>query len=119
MARCAPSSREPASVMRRSRSFWNSRMPLAKMRSMGLPLRALADAAAYSSLRLPPDQKSRSKLSVSRRMRLRASAFLNMAAQLMTDTVMSSSTTACTTQLALSMSSRMEKSVGMWGGLED
>ncbi|MNT89812.1 hypothetical protein D3C72_2306070 [compost metagenome] len=35
MARRVPSSRVSGLVMWRSRSFWYSRMPLAKMRSMG------------------------------------------------------------------------------------
>jgi hypothetical protein len=46
MARRAPSSRAPLSVMRRSRSFWYSRMPLAKMRSMGPPRLAFWAAPA-------------------------------------------------------------------------
>jgi hypothetical protein len=53
--------------MRRSRSFWYSRMPLAKMRSIGPALLAFCAAAAYSSLRLVPDQKLRSKPSLSTR----------------------------------------------------
>jgi hypothetical protein len=46
MARRAPSSTVPASVMPRSRSFWNSRMPLAKMRSIGPAFLAFWAAAA-------------------------------------------------------------------------
>ncbi|MCY1559278.1 hypothetical protein D9M68_962980 [compost metagenome] len=82
------------SVMRRSRSFWYSRMPLAKMRSIGPPWRALCAAAAYRSLRLEPDQNSRSNASLCVFTRFRAKTLRKMAAQLMTDITISSTTTA-------------------------
>ena len=73
MARRAPSSRVPASVTWRSRSFWYSRMPEAKMRSIGPANLAFCAAEENRSLRLVPDQKSRSKSSLSD-LRVRLSA---------------------------------------------
>jgi hypothetical protein len=94
MARRAPSSRVPGSLMRRSRSFWYSRMPLAKMRSMGPAFLAFCTALAYRSLRLVPDQNSRSNSSFSERTRLRPNSLRKMAAQLATDTHSNSSITS-------------------------
>jgi hypothetical protein len=110
MARRAPSSNVPASLMRRSRSFWNSRMPLAKMRSMGPACLAFCVAAASRSFRLVPDQNSRSKSSLSDFTRLSANSLRKMAAQLVTETTTSSSMTSCTTRLALSTRWRMDRS---------
>ncbi|MNS98851.1 hypothetical protein D3C72_1332310 [compost metagenome] len=110
MARRAPSSSVAASVTWRSRSFWYSRMPEAKMRSMGPANLAFCAAEANSSFRLVPDQNSRSKSSLSTRMRLRAKYLRMMAAQLATDTITSSSTTSCTTKLAWSRRLMMERS---------
>ena len=104
MARRAPSSKVAASWMRRSRSFWYSRMPLAKIRSIGPARRAFCAAAANRSFRLVPDQNSRSKSSLSDFMRRKANSLRKIAAQLAIDTATSSSMTSCTTQLALSTS---------------
>jgi hypothetical protein len=98
----------PGSVMRRSRSFWYSRMPLAKMRSIGPAFLAFCAALAYRSFRLVPDQNSRSKSSLSAFTRFRANSLRKMAAQLATETMSSSSMTSCTTQLALQHQVRMD-----------
>ena len=85
-------------------------MPLAKIRSVGLPSRALRTAPWYRSFRLVPDQNSFSKSSVWRRTRFSRKTLRKMAAQLMMDTLISNKTTACTTQVASSMSWKTEKS---------
>ena len=108
MARRAPSSSVPGSVMRRSRSFWCSRMPLAKMRSIGPAFLAFWAALAYRSFRLVPDQNSRSKSSFSALTRLIATSLRKIAAQLAIETPSSISMTICTTQLACSTKVRMD-----------
>ena len=110
MARRAPSSRVAASLMRRSRSFWYSRMPLAKMRSIGPPCLAFCAAAAYRSFRLVPDQKSRSNSSFCVLMFFSARSLRKMAAQLVMEPINSSSMTSCTMKLALTTRWRMERS---------
>ncbi len=100
MARRAPSSSVLASLTWRSRSFWYSRMPEAKMRSMGPANLAFCAAEANSSFRLVPDQNSRSKSSFSARMRRSAKYLRMIAAQLAIETITSSSTTSWTTKLA-------------------
>ena len=104
MARRAPSISKPLSVMRRSRSFWYSRMPLANMRSMGPDILTFCCAPANNSFRLLPDQNSRSNSSLSFFTSLSDSSLRKMAAQLMTETSISINTTACTTQLAFNNS---------------
>jgi hypothetical protein len=108
MARRAPSSSVPGSLMRRSRSFWYSRMPLAKMRSIGPPWRAFCAALAYKSFRLVPDQNSRSKSSLSVFTRRTVMSLRKIVPQLAIDTPSSSSMTSCTTQLACSTRARMD-----------
>ncbi len=80
------------------------------MRSIGPASLAFCAAAANRSFRLVPDQKSRSKSSLSEFTRLRANSLRKMAAQLATDTATSSSMTSCTTQLAWSTSWRIDRS---------
>jgi hypothetical protein len=110
MARRAPSSKVPASLMRRSRSFWYSRMPLAKMRSMGPDILAFWLAELNSSFRLVPDQKTRSNSSFRFLMRLMAPSLRTMAAQLATEMPSKISTTNWTTKLACSSSETMDMS---------
>ena len=75
-------------------------MPLANIRSIGPDWRALRAAAAKRSLRLVPDQKSRSKFSLSALTRISENILRKMAAQLAIDTTISNSMTSCTTMLA-------------------
>ena len=119
MARRAPSSRVPASLMWRSRSFWYSRMPLAKMRSMGPESLAFWLAELNSSFKLVPDQKTRSNSSLRFLMRLMAPSLRTIAAQLATEMVSSSKTTSCTTKLACSSSETMDMSWFIFGGLPE
>ena len=71
---------------------------------------AFCAADEKSSFRLVPDQKSRSKSSLSERVRLRAKYLRKIAAQLATDTTMSSATTSCTGRLACSSREMIERS---------
>ena len=98
------------SVTRRSRSFWYSRMPLAKMRSIGPDSRAFWAAAANRSFRLVPDQNSRSNSSLRARVRLSEKNLRKIAAQLATDTTMRSNTTSCTGMLAWSRREMIDSS---------
>ena len=87
----------------------NSRMPLAKMRSSGAVCGLLA-LACCSSLRLRPDQKSRSKSSLPWRTRFRPKTLPKITVQLASDTIISPAMTSWTTRLACSTSEMIDMS---------
>ncbi len=80
------------------------------MRSIGPANLACWAAEENSSFRLVPDQNSRSKSSLSKRVRLSEKYLRKMAAQLAIDTTIRSSTTSCTGRLACSRRERIERS---------
>ncbi len=80
------------------------------MRSMGPANLAFCAAEENSSFRLVPDQNSRSKSSLSARVRLSEKNLRKMAAQLATDTTSSKATTNCTGRLAWSRRERIDRS---------
>jgi len=99
--------------MRRSRSFWYSRMPLAKMRSIGPDSLAFWLAALNSSFRLVPDQNTRSNSSLRFWMRLMAVILRKIAAQLATEMDSRMAITIWTTKLACRTSETMDMSLFM------
>ena len=87
----------------------NSRMPDAKMRSIGAAS-CLCPAALCSSLRLVPDQNSRSKSSLSLRTRFSPNSLPKITVQLASETINSPTITSCTTKLACSTSVKIDMS---------
>ena len=84
-------------------------MPAEKMRSIGAESR-FCRAAWCSSVRLRPDQKSRSKASLPTRTLFKLKTLPKIAAQLAIDPNSSIAITSCTTKLASSASLMMERS---------
>jgi hypothetical protein len=109
MARRAPSSSVPGSVMRRSRSFWYSRMPLAKMRSIGPAFLAFC-TAGVQVVQAGARPELALEVVVERLDALEREQLAEDGRPAGDRHASSSSMTSCTTQLACSTRWRMDRS---------
>ena len=87
-------------------------MPLAKMRSMAA-VSGFFSTASCNSVRLRPDQNSRSNSSLLRRTRFRPKSLPKITVQLTNEVMASPAITICTTRLACSTSAVIERSCVM------
>jgi hypothetical protein len=84
-------------------------MPLAKMRSIGAVC-GFWPTAVFSSVRLRPDQNSRSKSSLLPRTFFRPKSLPKMTVQLTSEVMARPAITTCTTRLACRMRAVIDKS---------